>query len=162
MQVPVELRPIRPEDKDSLSEALTKLSDDTVQRRFMTAKPRFTRGELRYLTEVDGHAHAALVASPLDHPDWIIGVARYVCDAADPTSAEVAVVIGDAYQQQGLGTALGLALTDVARENGICRFTATMLGDNEAAHRLMRRISHHLVSARPAGGVREVVAELAA
>ena len=158
----VDLRAIRPEDKPLLSEALGRLSDETVQRRFMTAKPRFTRGELRYLTEVDGHAHAALVATPVGHPDQIIGVARYVRDAEHPDAAEVAVVIGDPYQRRGLGSLLGLELADVARENGIARFTATMLGDNAAAHRLMARISDRLRSGAPEHGVREVVAELAA
>lgn len=162
MEVGIELRPIRAEDKPALSAALATLSDDTVQRRFMTAKPRFTSGELRYLTEIDHSDHEALVASPADHPDWIIGVARYVRDAADPTSAEVAVVIGDPYQHHGLGTALGLALADVARANGIHRFTATMLGDNTAAHRLMRRISARLESGRPHAGTLELVGELAA
>ncbi len=158
----IAIRAIRPEDKAPLAEALGHLSEETVQRRFMTAKPRFTRGELRYLTEVDGHAHAALVASPVERPEWIIGVARYVRDPQRPESAEVAVVIGDPYQRRGLGTALGLALADVARANGIERFAATMLGDNAAAHRLMALISARLRSEVPAHGVREVVAELAA
>ncbi len=111
---------------------------------------------------MDGRTHAALVASPVDHPEWIIGVARYVRDPQRPERAEVAVVVGDPYQRHGLGTALGLALADVARANGIERFTATMLGDNAAAHRLMARISDRLRSGAPEHGVREVVAELAA
>jgi hypothetical protein len=45
---------------------------------------------------------------------------------------------------------------------GIRRFAATMLGDNEAARRLMRTFSRRLADARVAGGLREVTVELAA
>ena len=46
---------------------------------------------------------------------------------------------------------------------GIRRFAATMLGDNEAARRLMRTFSRRLEEGGSAGsGVREVLVELAA
>ena len=35
---------------------------ETIHRRFLGAKPRFSARELRYLTEVDGVDHIALVA----------------------------------------------------------------------------------------------------
>jgi hypothetical protein len=57
----VRLRGIRPEDKPLLQEALTRLSRESIERRFLAAKPRFTDAELRYLTEVDGHELAVLV-----------------------------------------------------------------------------------------------------
>ena len=38
-----------------------------MQRRFLTPKRSFSRAELRYLTEVDGRDHVALVAEyPVD------------------------------------------------------------------------------------------------
>ena len=63
------LRPIEPADKDRLTVALGRLSQETIRRRFLAAKPRFSSGELRYLTEVDGHDHLALVAVLADDPD---------------------------------------------------------------------------------------------
>ena len=45
-----------------LEDGLRQLSDESVHRRFLTPKRGFSRTELRYLTEVDGRDHVALVA----------------------------------------------------------------------------------------------------
>ena len=159
---PVQIRTIRPSDKDLLADGHSRLSEETVQRRFLAPKPRLTGSELRYLTEVDGHDHFALVAVLVDHPHPVVGVARFVRSADDPEVAEFAVVVGDQYQAKGLGKLLGLALADAARRRGIRRVTATMLGDNLPAHRLMARISARMESERPSEGVSTLVADLAA
>ena len=156
------LRPIQPGDKARLSLALGRLSQETIRRRFFAAKPRFTSGELRYLTEVDGHNHIALVALLADDPEAIIGVARCVRLPETPDTAEFAIVVGDPLQGRGLGTLLARELAGAARAAGIRRFAATMLGDNDAIRRLMGTISTHLELERLSGGVREVVVDLAA
>ena len=46
---PVALRPIRPDDKLRLAAGLTCLSEETRYRRFLSAKPRFTDTELRFV-----------------------------------------------------------------------------------------------------------------
>ena len=56
------VRPIRADDKRMLEDGLRHLSKESVQRRFLTPKSSFSRSELRYLTEVDGRDHVALVA----------------------------------------------------------------------------------------------------
>ena len=159
---PVVIRPIRPSDKPALAAAHARLSDESVRRRFLTPKPRLTSGELRYLTEVDGRDHVALVAALDGSDDRIIAVARSVRLDDDPTAAEAAVVVGDDYQRQGLGRTLGLMLADAARARGIRRLTATTLGDNLAAHRLMRAVSRRLSDEPPAAGLRTPVGEIAA
>jgi hypothetical protein len=72
------IRPIAPEDKACLADGLRRLSAETIRRRFLAAKPRFSSSELRYLTEVDGVNHIALVAMDADAPGQLIGVARCV------------------------------------------------------------------------------------
>jgi GNAT superfamily N-acetyltransferase len=84
-----------------------------------------------------------------------------VRDPERPDEAEIALVVGDALQGQGLGTALGRALAALARERGIARFTATMLADNEPARRLLASITGEHVT-RLSGGVRQFVGELPA
>jgi RimJ/RimL family protein N-acetyltransferase len=158
----LEVRPIRPDDKPRLERAFSLLSDASILQRFLTPKPRLTTRELAYLCEVDGVNHVALVALPAGQPNRILAVARFVRLADDPEAAEAAVIVGDAFQRKGLGTRLGLLLADEARARGIRRFTASMLGENVAAHRLLRRISSRLHEGRPANGVQEMVAELAA
>jgi len=167
------LRPIEPGDKTRLSAALGRLSRETIRRRFFAAKPRFSASELRYLTEVDGHHHIALVALPAGDPDRIVAVARcvrlptasargLVTASLAPATAEFAIVVGDAFQGRGLGTLLARELAAAARAAGIRRFAATTLGDNDAVRRLMRTITTHLEVDRIAGGVREIVVDLAA
>jgi GNAT superfamily N-acetyltransferase len=156
------LRPIEPGDKGRLSVALGRLSRETIRRRFFAAKPRFSSGELRYLTEVDGRNHIALVALPSDDPESIIAVARCVRLPDTPDTAEFAIVVGDPYQGRGLGSLLARELAGAARAAGIRRFAATMLGDNDAIRRLMGTISTHLELDRIDHGVREVVVDLAA
>ena len=153
------IRPIEPGDKERLVNGLAQLSAESIRKRFLAAKPRFTKSELRYLTEVDGRNHIALVA--LDD-DQLVAVARCVRLPDRPDTAEMAIVVGDPWQGQGLGRALTLALADAAVAVGIRRFAATMLGDNEAARRLMRTFSRRLEEARVDGGLREVLVELAA
>jgi RimJ/RimL family protein N-acetyltransferase len=157
----VVLRPIRGEDKRDLSIAFSRLSPESARLRFLTSKPRLSATELRYLTEVDGTDHVALVAVLSDDPHFIVGVARYVRWQDRPTDAEAAVVIGDPWQGQGLGRHMGVVLADIARRNGIRRFTASLLSDNHAAHAVMARITERLHYEHH-DGVEELVAELAA
>jgi acetyltransferase len=102
------------------------------------------------------------VAVEADHPTHIAAVARFVRDRERPDTAEFAILVGDAYQRQGLGRRLAAALVEEARARGIRRFTATAASDNTAAHRLIASISEHLVYVPTGAGTTEVVAELAA
>src|ERR1700737_1247073 len=110
----VEIRPIRPEDRRRLQLAYSHLSPETQYRRFLTIKPSLTEADTDYLVDVDGLDHCALVAIAVDNPEWILGVARYVRLHDDPRKAEFAVVVGDPWQGQGLGTELLERLGDAA------------------------------------------------
>ena len=156
------IRPIEPDDKERLARGLRQLSLESIRKRFLAAKPRFTASELRYLTEVDGVNHIALVAVLTDDPDQLVAVARCVRLPDRPETAEMAVVVGDPFQGQGVGRAITNALADAAIEAGISRFAATMAGDNEAARRLMHTFAQRLDEGRISGGVREVLVDLVA
>lgn len=153
------LRPIRGDDKARLDEAFHRLSPESARLRFLAPKPRLSSSELRYLTEVDGADHVALLAVLAHRPSFIVGVGRYVRWADRPDAAEVAIVVGDQVQGQGLGSHMGLVLADIARRNGVRRFTASLLSENRAAHRLFARISARL-HAEHHDGIEELVAEL--
>jgi acetyltransferase len=155
------IRPIRPSDKDDLQRALRRLSDSSIYRRFLAPKPSFTSTELRYLTEVDGVNHHALVATPPERPDLIVAVGRWVRLQDRPGTAEAAIVVGDHLQGLGLGKQLGRLLAESAARSGIERFTATMLGSNVAAWRLLRSMTDHL-DRHTAGGLTEVEWDVAA
>ena len=158
----VVIRPIRAGDKERLVDGLRRLSDESIRRRFLAAKPRFTKSELRYLTELDGINHIALVAVLEDDPDQLVAVARCVRLPDRTGTAEMAIVVGDPWQGEGLGRELARRLADAALAVGIRRFAATMLGDNEAARRLMRTFARRLEEGQVQGGLREVVVHLVA
>jgi RimJ/RimL family protein N-acetyltransferase len=156
------IRPIAASDKARLSAALARLSRETIYRRFLAAKPRLSSSELRYLTEVDGRNHIALVATLADDPDSIVAVARCVRLTDPSDTAEFAIVVGDALQGRGLGSLLARELATAARAAGIRRFSATMPPANVAVQRLIRHFTATLEHDRVDGGVREVLVELAA
>ncbi len=157
----VHLRRIRPDDKPLLAAAMKRLSDETARQRFLAPKSALNGTELRYLTEVDFQDHYAVVAVLRESPDAIVGVARWIRDPDVAEQAEVAVVVGDAFQGHGLGRALGIAVADAARTRGVQRFTATMLSDNVAAERLLAAITERLVVTQD-GAVEQAVGQLAA
>jgi GNAT superfamily N-acetyltransferase len=158
----LEIRPIRSDDKELLAAGFRLLSDEARHARFLMAKPRLSAGELRYLTEVDVRDHVALVAVERDHPTHIAGVGRFVRDRGRPDTAEFAIVVGDAYQRQGLGRALGEALAVEAKARGIHRFTAITLSDNVGVQKLIGAIAEHLEFAHNGDGTRALTADLAA
>ena len=155
------VRHVKPGDKDLIAKGWLLLSAESQRRRFLAPKPRLTTRDLRYLTEIDGHAHVALLAVRLDDPRRLIGVARYVRLPDDPDAAEVAITIADDMQGKGIGKSLSILLADEARGRGVKRFTAAILSDNLPALRLMETMTQRLQS-RVNHGVSDVVADLAA
>jgi GNAT superfamily N-acetyltransferase len=167
------IRPIEATDKLRLSVALSRLSRETIRSRFLAAKPRLTSAELRYLTEIDGHDHIALVATLASDPESIVAVARcvrfppasaggLVTASLAPDTAEFAIVVGDPLQGRGLGSLLARELAAAARSAGIRRFSATMAGENVAVRRLIAHFTRTLEHDHVSRGVREVLVELAA
>jgi acetyltransferase len=160
------IRPIRPEDRNLMSEALSNLSPEARYKRFFAPVDSFSESDLTYLTEVDHSRHEALVA--IDPEDGsIVGVARYVCinrseeplttpddpegpgaDAVGPpdppadglTEAEVAVIVGDRWHGKGLATALLQRLARRANEEGVDFFLAIVLEGNDGATELFRHL----------------------
>ncbi len=157
----VTVRPIRADDGPRLNAAYDRLSPESKYARFLAAKPHLSAADTRYLVQVDGRDHVALLATPSGDPHTILGVARFVRLPEEPTSAEFAVVIGDRFQHEGLATELIKRLADAALQRGVLRFRATMLATNVPAHGLVRGIAGHAATERRAGSVHEVEFELA-
>lgn len=150
----VTIRQIRPDDGARLQRSHARLSPQSRYRRFMGAKPELSRADARYLVDVDGVDHCALVAVDADE---IIAVARFIRLAGQPDAAEFAIVVGDACQRRGLGTTLLRRLGEVARARGITRFTATVLTANAGIQRLAARVAAGgAVQRRPLGDVCEI------
>lgn len=159
----VGIRQLGPDDGARLEAAYELLSPESRYRRFMAPKPHLSPSEVRYLVEVDGTEHFALAAVASEDPDRIVAVARFVRLAEEPDAAELAIVVGDPYQGEGLGNLLVRRLALAASERGIRRFRATMLADNGPAHRMVAGVSGGSARRRYVGGaVDELEFELAA
>lgn len=155
------VRPIRPDDKDALVSGLERLSERTIYRRFLSPKAGFSASELRYLTEVDGHDHVAVVVEDPDEAGELIATGRWIRLAEDGEAAEIAVTVADCWQRRGIGSLVVSVLADEATWHGIYRFTATVSAENTPALRLLEKATDRL-ELRHNGSVDDAVVDLAA
>lgn len=149
------LRDIRETDKPALVRFHRQLSAETRYRRYHSAKGDLTTSDLRYLTEIDGHDHVALVAevapphlegvaSPLvdfvgtPDPSELAGVARLVADPSHPGESEIAIVVRDDAHGHGLGVELVEAVLARGRREGVMTALAQVQSDNHRALRLFQ------------------------
>jgi RimJ/RimL family protein N-acetyltransferase len=153
----VRIRPIRPDDRERLQLSHTRLSDESRYRRFMSSKPHLSTSDARYLVDIDGCDHYALVATVPD-PDGeaIVAVARFVRLPEDPRTAEFAIVVSDAWQRRGLARELMARLAAAAVARGVQRFSAVVLPDNVAIRRVIERLADGPIIRRRAGNVLEL------
>lgn len=122
------LRPVLPGDNERTTNGPVEFSSETLYRRFQTPRNP-TKGLMRYLFEVDyAHHFVWVMTDGFDGP--VVADARFVRDESDPAVAEVAFIVGDAYQGRGIGTFLMGALAIAADYHGIQRFTARVLSEN--------------------------------
>ena len=125
----VEIRALRPDDRAELLAAVGRTSEQSLYRRFFAVKGSFTEPEIAFFLNIDFINHVALVAvlEELERPR-IIGGGRYI--VVQPGQAEVAFVVVDQYQGQGIGSALLRHLATLARTAGIDELIAEVLPDN--------------------------------
>jgi RimJ/RimL family protein N-acetyltransferase len=142
------IRPIRAGDKDALEGGFARLSDQSRYSRFLAPMERLSPTMLAYLTEVDHRDHVALIAFDRDSGN-AVGVARYV--RTDGSSAEAAVTVVDEWQGRGLGTGLTSLLAERALEEGIDRFTAVLLAENDEMLALLESLGEVKITGREAG-----------
>jgi len=125
----VEIRALRPEDRDDMMAAVGRTSAQSLYRRFFTARRQFTEKETSFFLNVDFTNHVALVAVVEEgHRSLIGGGGRYV--VLKPGQAEIAFVVVDQYQGQGIGAALLRHLASIAREAGLYELIAEVLPEN--------------------------------
>jgi GNAT superfamily N-acetyltransferase len=137
---PVVLRHIRPSDAAGLRRGFLSLSPESRYRRFFHDVADLSDPALRYLTEVDGHDHVAIVAfgyAPDMKTELGYGLGRFVRVKGEPEVAEAAVTVADPMQKRGLGRLLALTLAEAARERGIRRFRAEVLSSNLPMRQLL-------------------------
>ncbi len=151
----IRVRPMAVTDGIALATFHDGLTDETTRLRFFAVHRSLSPGELERFTHVDHHDREALVA--LDGAA-IVGVGRY--DRLPGTDdAEVAFVVGDAWQGDGVGSRLLAHLVRRGRAEGLRAFLADTLLEN----RRMREVFAHsglVTGSASDGGVVQVVLDL--
>jgi GNAT superfamily N-acetyltransferase len=115
----VVIRPIRRQDAAAERAFIEGLSPESMHSRFLGQIAHPSDAFIEQLTDIDYVNDVALVAVVAeDGTDRIVGVSRYAKDPAGGR-CESAVVVADAWQHRGLGTALMKHLILIAQERGL-------------------------------------------
>lgn len=136
----VTIRPIEPADRQREADFVRQLSAESRYYRFHSSLRELTPALLQRFTEChypDDLALVAIIDTAGEQEQ--IGVARYIRDP-DSDRAEVAVVVADAWQGQGIATRLLLDLRDLARRGGVRQLYASVLKENGRMLDLCRRL----------------------
>lgn len=134
----VSVRPIRPDDGERLVAFHARLSPETIAYRYFTSVPVLAPVLVEHLTHVDYERRMALVATcGQGPPEQIIAVVRY--EDMGPTTAEVAFVVEDRWQGDGIATQLLYRLALYARRHGFTSLVAEIMSSN----RPMREVIAH-------------------
>jgi RimJ/RimL family protein N-acetyltransferase len=124
----VHVRPIRPDDAAAHRAFFANQSQQSVYFRFFGHRTELSEREVTCFTTVDYHERMAFVAFLRDE---MIAIGRYD-RLAGGNEAEVAFAVADEHQGRGLATLLLEYLATYAAGNGITRFAADTLVDNQS------------------------------
>jgi acetyltransferase len=145
----VHIRPIRPEDEPAMVRFHETLSERSVYLRYfhiMNLEQRTTHERLTRICFIDYDREMALVAerrNPETGDSEILGVGRMM-KIHGTTEGEVAVLISDKWQGQGLGRELLQRLTQVGADEKLTRLVADILPDNRGVMRICEKLGFSL------------------
>ena len=121
-------------DRGAVGDLLSRLSPDSSYQRFLTDR---TDPSPRLLTALlpEGPRGGALLAFVGDE---LVGHGLWV-RVRDGSVAEIAIVVADAYQRRGIGTALASAVTDDLVAHGVADIEVFSGSENRAVGRMVSR-----------------------
>lgn len=134
----VEIRALRPDDKDGMLAAIERTGMQSLQRRFFVIKRYFSEKEIAFFMNIDFTGHVALVVLAEDGGRRaIVAGGRYI--VSEPGTAEVAFIVIDDYQGQGIATRLMHHLAVIARAAGLKELIADVLPENAAMRKVFSK-----------------------
>ena len=146
----MEIRALKPDDKDELIAAVKRIGAQSLYRRFFGVKRDFTEKEVAFFLNIDFIHHVALVAVVDEGgKPTIVGGGRYV--TIERGKAEIAFAVIDRYQGQGIGTALMRQLATIARDAGLTELIAEVLPENLPMLKVFEKSGYRTGTKREAG-----------
>jgi RimJ/RimL family protein N-acetyltransferase len=161
---PVLIRAARADDRERLVTAFQGLDRQTIYTRYFSFRKNISETEFKRLEEADFSRYILLVATLGSGPEETIiaGASCVVTDAIGPVpTAELAFMVEEDYQRQGLAGQLLAAICGLARQRGIVRLEADVLAENPAMLAVFRRSGLPTTTSR-SDGVVHLVMELGA
>lgn len=154
---PIQIRALRPQDRDAMLAAVARTGKQSLFRRFFSARRGFSESEIRFFVNVDFVDHVAIVAE-IDEGGKlaIVGGARFV--KLDGNKAEVAFAVIDPYQGQGLGTILVRHIVTLSRTAGLRELVAEVLPENTPMLKILERSGLPMTTRRGSGIVHVTLA----
>ncbi len=143
------VRPIRPEDEPMMVRFHQPLSDRSIYLRYfhmIGLSQRVAHDRLARICVSDYNREIALVAmrkGPISEEREIIAVGRIV-RVHGANEAEIAVLVSDAFQHQGLGTELARQLIEIAKIENLDRLVADLLPENTGMIGVFRKLGFAL------------------
>jgi len=135
----IEFRPVTPNDNERLAAFARGLSFSTRYFRFGRGDAEFTDDQVERLCNPDAAVARHLIAVTDENGKCIqIGSARFQVEQ-DGESCDLGILVADAWQGTRVAHRLIMLLIDSARERGLKRMTAHVLGTNVRMLRFARR-----------------------
>jgi L-amino acid N-acyltransferase YncA len=131
------IRHAAPGDAAALAALLGGLSARSVERRYLTPRVLDEAAAWREAMRLIVAGRMVMVAETAGGYGAIVAVAELVWDDAEPTVAESAIVVADAYQGEGIGRAVLARLVAAARSAAISRLRAVTQAHNLPVRRLI-------------------------
>ncbi len=124
------LRPVKMGDEPLMKDFFYALSNDSMYRRFMSARMDMPHERLQDFVVID-YTRKMEILAVLGEEDKeeIVGLGQYEIEK-DTHMAEVAFAVSDKHQSKGIGQELLRYLTYLARRQGLLGFTAEVLLEN--------------------------------
>jgi len=139
------IRPIRPEDAKMEVDFVDNLSERSRYLRFMGNLQKLSPAMLSRFTQIDYDREMAFVVTTEDEHAQIIeiAVARYTTNP-DGNSCEMAIVVRDDFQHQGLGELLLGSLINHAKSKGLKTMEGEVLNENQGMLKLAKSFNFKL------------------
>ena len=134
----VRIRGLCPDDRAGMLAAIERTGTQSLQRRFFVTKRGFSEKEIDFFINVDFNKHVALVAEIDEQGRSVIaGGGRYI--VVEPGQAELAFMVVDTYQGQGIGSLLMRHLAVLARNADVKELFAEVLPENTAMLKVFKK-----------------------
>ncbi len=134
------IRPVKISDEPLLKDLFYSLSDKSMYRRFVSSRQDMPHERLQEFVVVDYTLEMVLLTVVREGEKEVpVGVGQYAINQGTHT-AEVAFVVRDDYQNNGIGTELLNYLTQLAKRQGLRGFTAEVLAENRPMLRLFAKM----------------------